>query len=245
MAEQMNDAPRDEVSPELDAMVCDLLDDFLNALADGEDLGVVLIAEDSNANRYQACFTEDGPEACLEGAQHFIEANAAGLADGEDLGVVLIAEDSNANRYQACFTEDGPEACLEGAQHFIEANAAGIQSDHVGPLDRYAIDSNANRYQACFTEDGPEACLEGAQHFIEANAAGIQSDHVGPLDRYAIAYAGGVELDCEFRDAIIVSFYQRGMFVGYSAYVLYSGAGTGEGFMWCDPEPAGEEPPLL
>lgn len=151
MAEQMNDAPRDEVSPELDAMVCDLLDDFLNALAAGEELGVVLIAEDSNANRYQACFTEDGPEACLE----------------------------------------------------------------------------------------------GAQHFIEANAAGIQSDHVGPLDRYAIAYAGGVELDCEFRDAIIVSFYQRGMSVGYSAYVLYSGAGTGEGFMWCDPEPAGEEPPLL
>ena len=151
MAEQMNDAPRDEVSPELDAMVCDLLDDFLNALADGEELGVVLIAEDSNANRYQAYFTEDGPEACLE----------------------------------------------------------------------------------------------GAQHFIEANAAGIQSDHVGPLDRYAIAYAGGVELDCEFQDAIIVSFYQRGMSVGYSAYVLYSGAGTGEGFMWCDPEPAGEEPSLL
>lgn len=151
MADESNNVQQDEVSPELDAMVCNLLDDYLNALADGEDLGVLLVAEDANANRYQACFTEDGPEACLE----------------------------------------------------------------------------------------------GAQHFIESNASGIQSDHVGPLDRYAIAYPGGVELDCEFQDAIIVSFYQRGMTMGYSAYVLYSGAGTGENFMWCDPEPAGEEPSLL
>ena len=151
MADEMNDVQQDEVSPELDSMVCDLLDGYLNALADGEDLGVVLIAEDARANRYQACFTEDGPEACLE----------------------------------------------------------------------------------------------GAKHFVESNATGIQSDHVGPLDRYAIAYAGGVELDCEFQDAIVVSFYQRGMSLGYSAYVLYEGAGTGEIFRWCDPEPAGEEPPLL
>lgn len=151
MADEMNDVQQDEVSPELDSMVCDLLDGYLNALADGEDLGVVLIAEDARANRYQACFTEDGPEACLE----------------------------------------------------------------------------------------------GAKHFVESNATGIQSDHVGPLDRYAIAYAGGVELDCEFQDAIVVSFYQRGMSLGYSAYVLYEGAGTGENFRWCDPEPAGEEPQLL
>ena len=59
-------------------MVCDLLDGYLNALADGEDLGVVLIAEDARANRYQACFTEDGPEACLEGAQHFVEFERGG-----------------------------------------------------------------------------------------------------------------------------------------------------------------------
>lgn len=151
MADEMNNAPTDEVSPELDGMVCDLLDDMLNALADGDDLGVVLVAEDANANRYQACFTEDGPEACLE----------------------------------------------------------------------------------------------GARHFVESNVQGIQSDHVGPLDRYAIAYVGGVELDCEFQDAIIVSFYQRGMASAYSAYVLYRGAGLGENFMWSDPEPAGEEPSLI
>ena len=139
------------VSPELDVMVCDLLDDFLNELADGDDPGVLLVVEDDRANRYQAAFTEDGAEACIEGAQHFIESNAAGLP----------------------------------------------------------------------------------------------SDHVGPLDRYAIAYAGGVELEDGFEDAVLVSFYQRGMVTGYSAYVLYRGAGTGDSFMWSDPEPAGEEPPLL
>ena len=44
-----------------------------------------------------------------------------------------------------------------------------------------------------------------------------------PCLLYTSAYAGGVELDCEFQDAVIVSFYQRGMSMGYSAYVLYEG----------------------
>lgn len=38
-----NNASQDEVSAELDAMVCDLIDDMLNGLADGEDLGLSLI----------------------------------------------------------------------------------------------------------------------------------------------------------------------------------------------------------
>lgn len=147
--EDANRTPRDEVSPELDAMTCDLIDDMLDALAEGGDLGVVLIAEDESANRYQACFTDDGVEECLE----------------------------------------------------------------------------------------------AARHFVAANADGVRSDHVGPLDRYAIGYVGGVELDREFRDAVIVSFYQRGMSTGYSAYVLYEG--SAEDFRWCDPEPAGEEASLL
>ena len=32
---------------------------------------------------------------------------------------------------------------------------------------------------------------------------------------------------------------------GFSAYVLYEGMGAGDGFMWSDPEPAGEETPLI
>ena len=157
MAEDMTNAnaqnagPQDEVSPELDTMGCDLLDDFLNGLADGEELGVGL--------------------------------------------------------------------CVEDAQ--------------------------ANRYQAAFVEDGLDACIDGARHFIQLNEGGLPSDHVGPIDRYAIAYTGAVELDDGFEDAIIVSFYQRGMACGYSAYVLYANAGQGEHFMWSDPEPAGEEPPLI
>lgn len=144
-------AATEEVSAELDAMVCDVLDEFLNALADGDDPDVLL--------------------------------------------------------------------CVE--------------------------DASAARYEAAFAEDGPQACIDGARHFVEMNQGGLPSDHVGPIDRYAIAYAGAVELDGEFADAIIVSFYQRGMANGYSAYLLYSGAGTGEHFMWSDPEPAGEEPPLI
>lgn len=139
------------VSPELDTMVCDLLDDFLNALADGDDPGVLLAVEDAHANRYQATFTEDGPQACIE----------------------------------------------------------------------------------------------GAEHFVQSNVDGVQSDHVGPIDRYAIAYAGAVELEEGFEDAIIVTFYQRGLACAYSAYLLYANAGQGENFMWSDPEPAGEEPALI
>ena len=139
------------VSPELDTMVCDLLDDFLGALAAGEDPGVLLCIEDAHANRYEAAFTEDG----------------------------------------------------------------------IG------------------------ACIEGARHFVERNAGGLPADAVGPIDRYAIAYAGGVELDGCFEDAVLVSFYQHGMESGYSAYLLYQGAGAQDGFMWSDPEPAGAEDPLI
>ena len=107
-------------------------------------------------------------------------------------------------------------------------------------------DVYGNRYQAAFTEDGPEACLSGARRFVEKNASGIPSDHVGELDRYAIAYAGGVELEeGAFEDAVIVSFFERGMACGYSAFVLYEGFGDEDAFMWSEPEAAGEEPPLL
>ena len=125
MTQQTDDSP---VSSELDAMVCDLLGDFLDSLADGVDPGAMLAVEDIHGNRYQAAFDEDGAQE---------------------------------------------------------------------------------------------------------------------LDRYAIAYCGAVELDGGFEDAVLVSFYQRGMDSGYSAYTLYRGFGTGDSFMWSDPEPAGEEQPLL
>ena len=147
----MDENYEDEVSPELDDMVCGLIEDFLNELAQGSDPGVVLCCEDAYGNRYQAAFSEDGPEACLE----------------------------------------------------------------------------------------------GARRFVERNVSGIPSDHVGELERYAIAYAGCVELDEEFEDAVIVSFYERGLQSGYSAYVLYEGFGEEDDFLWSEPEPAGAEDPLF
>lgn len=106
-------------------------------------------------------------------------------------------------------------------------------------------DARANRYEATFSEDGLEACIEGAEHFVMQHQEGIPSDHVGTIERYALAYAGGVELEGSFHDAVLASFYERGMDTGFSAYVLYRNAGAGDAFRWTDPEPAGEEPPLL
>ena len=106
-------------------------------------------------------------------------------------------------------------------------------------------DAYGNRYEVAFTDDDDEACLFEARRFVERNASGIPSDHVGPIDRYAIAYTGGVEVDGVFEDALLVSFYERALTTGYSAYVLYRGVGAGDDFMWTDPEPAGEEPPLI
>jgi len=42
-----------------------------------------------------------------------------------------------------------------------------------------------------------------------------------------------------------VSFFETTLESGFSAYVLYEGMGAGDGFMWSDPEPAGEETPLI
>ena len=45
-----NEASQDEVSAELDAMVCDLIDDMLNSLADGEDLSLIHISRGIQRN---------------------------------------------------------------------------------------------------------------------------------------------------------------------------------------------------
>ena len=48
-----------------------------------------------------------------------------------------------------------------------------------------------------------------------------------------------------YHDALLVSFFETTLESGFSAYVLYEGMGAGDGFMWSDPEPAGEETPLI
>lgn len=89
-----------------------------------------------------------------------------------------------------------------------------------------------------FVDDGPEACLEGARAKVaELSDSGAQ--------RYAIAYEGAVEDDAgAYADALLLEFGERG-YHAYSAYSLFEGRGTGDGFTWTDPAPAGEMPPLL
>lgn len=140
------------VSPELDAMTCDMIGLFLDALAEGENPGVVICVEDAQANRYEAAFSEDGEEACLAAAQQFISSHAA---------------------------------------------------------------------------------------------HGVDDEGVGKIERYAVAYAGCVDIDGDYENAVLVSFCERGLPCGYSAYVLFDNMGAGDNFMWSDPEPAGEEAQLF
>ena len=95
-------------------------------------------------------------------------------------------------------------------------------------------DGTVSSYE--FEDDGPEACLEGARN------------RVGELDgvvRYAIAYEGAVAGDDgTYADALLLEFGERG-YRAYSAYSLIDGKGTGDGFTWTDPAPAGEMEPLL
>ena len=87
-----------------------------------------------------------------------------------------------------------------------------------------------------FEDDGPEACLEAARARV--------GEVVG-AKRYALVYEGAVELEEEgFADALLLEFGERG-YRSYSAYSLVDGKGSGDGFSWTDPAPAGEVDPLL
>lgn len=87
-----------------------------------------------------------------------------------------------------------------------------------------------------FVDDGAEACLEGARARVR---------ELEGARRYAIAYEGAVDAgDGSFADALLLEFGERG-WRAYSAYSLFDGRGTGDGFTWTDPAPAGEMEPLL
>ena len=87
-----------------------------------------------------------------------------------------------------------------------------------------------------FEDDCPETCLEAAR---------VKVAQVTGARRYAIVYEGAVEAGADgFVDALLLEFGERG-YRSYSAYSLVDGKGTGDGFTWTDPAPAGEVPPLL
>jgi hypothetical protein len=124
---------------------------------------------------------------------------------------------------------------------FLDNLAAGTDPGVVACIE----DADLHHCQVAFTEDGEEACLEGAAQYISQHAMGIKDEGIGRIERYAIAYFGCVDFDDGYNDALLVSFYERPNDTGYSAYVLVDGVGKGDGFMWSDPEPAGEETPLI
>lgn len=124
----------------------------------------------------------------------------------------------------------------------LDSLAAGEDPGVVACLE----DASSTRVEVAFTDDGEEACLEAARTYIKRSKKGIPAENVGPAARYAVAYAGCVQdEDGAYADALLVSFYERGLATGYSAYVLYDGFGDEDQFVWSDPQPAGEEPPLL
>lgn len=87
-----------------------------------------------------------------------------------------------------------------------------------------------------FTDDAPSTLLEGARAHVR-RAKGIL--------RYALTYVGAVQIDDgSFADALLLEFGEKGH-PSFSAYSLFEGCGTGDGFRWTEPAPAGEEEPLL
>lgn len=69
------------VSPQLDEMVCDLIGFMLDELAAGCDPGVVACMEDSQGNRSEAAFSDDGEEECLEAARALVARSAQGVPE--------------------------------------------------------------------------------------------------------------------------------------------------------------------
>ena len=118
-----------------------------------------------------------------------------------------------------------------------------------GTLDIVACveDEKGARAMVRIDDDGEEACIEAARDYVARAGRGtVDAEGAGHAVRYAVAALGFVEdeggVPC---DALLVSFGEKGAPTGYSAYVFVDGLGQGDGFMWSDPEPAGEEPLLL
>lgn len=98
-----------------------------------------------------------------------------------------------------------------------------------------------------FADDGPEELLEAAHDRVGelAKSKGDREAGLGEPVRYALVYEGMVADETgAFRDALILEFGEKN-WQAYSAYSLYEGKGSGDGFAWTDPAPAGEIEPLL
>lgn len=109
------------------------------------------------------------------------------------------------------------------------------EGEYIGVL--VVIQREDNTYDSMqLSNDGIEAMLEAARERVRKAHGAL---------RYAIAYEGAIEDEQGgYADALIVEFGERGR-PSFSAYSLFEGRGRGNGFVWTDPAPAGEEEPLL
>ena len=80
MAEK-NDNRREGVSPETDALASELMGDALDLMASGESVDVLLAVEDVAGNVASYVFSDDGAEACLEGARAHVRRLATAHGD--------------------------------------------------------------------------------------------------------------------------------------------------------------------
>lgn len=100
-----DEALREGVSEALDALAAELLADGLDRLAAGEDVNVLLVAEDGQGAVASYEFADDGPEECLEAARSRVRDLAR---DGGDAQSGLAAPVRYAICYEAAIAdEDG------------------------------------------------------------------------------------------------------------------------------------------
>ena len=149
------------------------------------------------------------------------------MADSERTGVSAALDEMTCDVIGACLDE----------------LAQGGRLDVVVCVE----DGGARRAMVSIEDDGEEACLAAARSYVsQAAEQGVDAPDGDLAVRYAVAMLGFVQDDDGVgRDALLVSFGEQGAPCGYSAFVLVDGIGEGDGFMWSDPEPAGEEPLLL
>ena len=67
------------VSPELDELTSTLMGDALDMLAEGVDVGALLVVEDTRGDTFSYAFTDDGPEALIEGAREQVRHTKGAL----------------------------------------------------------------------------------------------------------------------------------------------------------------------
>ncbi|AEB07881.1 hypothetical protein Corgl_1786 [Coriobacterium glomerans PW2] len=124
---------------------------------------------------------------------------------------------------------------------FLDELASGTDPGVVVSMQ----DKASNSHDIVFCEDDEQVCLDAAKRFVSSHADGGEALPIDKIERYAIACTGSIESAGASHDALLVSFFERGLSSGFSAYVLYRRVGAGADFVWSAPAPAGAEPPLI